>query len=110
MATAFISYASEDEAVAHTISSYLERNGLTCWIAPGDVQPGADSAAEIVNGIETSAVLVLVLSEHANSSAFVSREVERAVSKSKPIFPVRVREVLPSKSLELFISAEHWID
>ena len=54
--------------------------------------------------------MVLVLSEHANSSEFVKREVERAVAKGKPIFPVRVREVVPSKSLELFISSAEWID
>jgi hypothetical protein len=108
--TAFISYASDDETVANTISAYLERNAVSCWVAPRDVHPGADYAAEIIDGIETSAVLVLVLSEHANDSVFVKREVERAVSKGKPIFPVRVREVVPSKSLELFISSAEWID
>ncbi len=108
--TAFISYASEDESVARTISDYLERTGVSCWIAPRDVRLGADYGSEIIDGIETSGVMVLVLSEHANSSEFVKREVERAVSKGKPIFPVRVREVVPSKSLELFISSAEWID
>jgi hypothetical protein len=108
--TAFISYASEDESVAGTISEYLERTGVSCWIAPRDVRPGADYGSEIIDGIESSSVLVLVLSEHANTSEFVKREVERAVSKGKPIFPVRVREVVPSKSLELFISSAEWVD
>ena len=53
---------------------------------------------------------MLVLSENANKLAFVKREVERAVSKGKPVFPIRLREVLPSKALELFISSAHWID
>jgi hypothetical protein len=108
--TAFISYASEDESVAGTISAYLEQSGVSCWIASRDVRPGANYGAEIIDAIETSATLVLVLSEHANSSEFVKREVERAVSKGKPIFPVRVGEVVPSKSLELFISSAEWID
>ena len=108
--TAFISYASEDESVAGTISAYLEQSGVSCWIASRDVRPGADYGAEIIDAIETSASLVLVLSEHANSSEFVKREVERAVSKGKPIFSVRVRDVVPSKSLELFISSAEWID
>lgn len=108
--TAFISYASEDEAIATEIAGYLERNRVSCWIAHRDARPGADYATEIIDAIETSAVLVLVLSEHANQSIFVSHEVERAVSKGKPIFPVRVREVLPSKSLELFVSNAQWID
>ncbi len=107
---AFVSHASEDAAIAASITDYLERNGVTCWIAPRDVTPGGDYGAEIVHGIETSAVFVLVLSEHANELIFVKREVERAVSKGKPIFPIRVREVLPSRSLELFVSSAHWID
>src|SRR4051812_9102645 len=108
--TAFISYASEDEAAATEITRYLERNRVSCWIAHRDARPGADYATEIITAIESSAVLVLVLSEHANQSLFVSHEVERAVSKGKPVFPVRVREVLPSKSLELFISNAQWVD
>jgi hypothetical protein len=40
----------------------------------------------------------------------VRAEVERAYSKGKPIFPFRVEDVLPSRSLELFISTKHWID
>src|SRR4051812_7421751 len=108
--TAFISYASEDEAAATEITRYLERNRVSCWIAHRDARPGADYGTEIITAIESSAVLVLVLSEHANASKFVGHEVERAVSKGKPIFPVRVREVLPSKSLELFISNAQWVD
>ena len=107
---AFISHASEDAAIAATITEYLESNGVSCWVAPRDVMPGREYSAEIVDGIESSAVFVLVLSENANDSIYVKREVERAVSKGKPIFPIRVREVMPSKSLELFISSAHWID
>ena len=108
--SAFISYASEDETVATTISQYLERNGVPCWIASRDVRPGADYGSEIISGIEICRALVLVFSGHANASEFVKREVERAVSKGKPIFPVRVQDVPPSKSLELFISSAEWID
>jgi hypothetical protein len=107
---AFISHASEDAGIAATITDYLEKNGVSCWIAPRDLTPGREYSSEIVDGIESSAVFVLVLSENANESIFVKREVERAVSKGKPVFPIRVREVMPSRSLELFISSEHWID
>ena len=44
------------------------------------------------------------------SSPFVAREIERAVSKKKPIFTIRVEAVEPSPSLELFISGTQWID
>ena len=80
--TAFISYASEDETVAGTICSYLERNAVSCWIAPRDVRPGSEYASEIIDGIKSSAVFVLVLSEHANTSAFVKREVLAPIAHS----------------------------
>jgi TIR domain len=107
---AFISHASEDAAIAEVITEYLEKNGVSCWMAPRDADPGSDYSSEIIEAIEASTVFVLVLSENANESVFVKREVERAVSKGKPVFPIRVREVLPSKALELFISSAHWID
>jgi hypothetical protein len=40
----------------------------------------------------------------------VRREVERAVHKQVSILPFRIENVLPSKSLEYFLSAQHWLD
>ncbi len=106
----FISYASADAKIAQQICDYLEQEGIRCWIAPRDVTPGRDYAAEIIEGLLECPVLVLVLSEHANDSIYVKREVERAVSAGKPVLPIRVREVMPSRSLELFVASSHWID
>ena len=36
--------------------------------------------------------------------------MERAVSKGIPIIPLRIEDVPPSKSLEYFLSAPHWLD
>ncbi|TVO57658.1 LCCL domain-containing protein [Denitromonas halophila] len=108
--TAFISHASEDAARAMEVCIALEAQGVPCWIAPRDVTPGRDYASEILDGIADSAVFVVLLSAEANASGFVRREVERAVSKNKPVFPVRLEDVVPSKALELFISSAHWID
>lgn len=110
MAEAFVSYASPDREVAQKIAAFLEQEGVSCWIAPRDVPPGMEYGAAIIQGIETSRVLVLILSEHSNDSHFVRKEVERAVSKVKPVLPVRIREVNPSGSLEFFISSAQWVD
>jgi hypothetical protein len=107
---AFISYAKPDLAKAQEICESLERRGFPCWIAPRDVPAGSAYGDEIILGIERSRCLVLVLSEAANQSPFVYREVERAVSKLKPVFPIRIQEVLPSRSLEFFVSTSQWID
>ena len=96
--------------MAQRICDFLEARGIRCWIAPRDVRPGRQYGEEILEAIANTDAVVLVLTESANSSKFVEREIERAVSYGKPTLPVRVREVTPSRSLELFISSAHWID
>jgi hypothetical protein len=85
----FMSYASEDGDLANTVCAHLERAGLSCWIAPRDVTPGREYASEIMRGIEACDSVVLLLSEHANASPMVRKEIERAISKGKPVFPRR---------------------
>jgi hypothetical protein len=36
--------------------------------------------------------------------------VERAVHKGVAVLPFRIEDVIPSKSLEFFLSAQHWMD
>jgi len=110
MADVFVSYASQDRDVAFRIVGFLEEKSISCWVAPRDVPPGVEYGQAIINGIEQSRALVLILSDQSNDSQFVRKEVERAVSKTKPVLPVRIREVTPSGSLEFFISSAQWVD
>jgi hypothetical protein len=106
----FISYAAEDKTIADAVCAVLEQRSIRCWIAPRDVSAGADYASAIVDAIREAKVLVLVFSSHANESPHVRREVERAVSNGIAILPFRIEDVLPSPSLEYFISDSHWLD
>jgi len=106
----FISYSGEDRVIAEKVCRLLERDDLPCWIAPRDVVPGHDFAEQIIDAIESTRVMVLVLSSHANSSIFVRNEVERAISKGKVVVPLRIQDVQPSRALELFVSRSQWID
>ena len=108
--SAFISYASENREKADEICASLEQRGLVCWIAPRNIRAGREYADEIIHGLERSAAVVVVLSAAANTSVFVLREIERAVSKDINVVPVRIEEVTPSPGLELFISGTHWMD
>ena len=110
MSDIFVSYASQDRDAAFRIVAFLEQNGIRCWVAPRDVPPGMEYGEAIMNGIAQSRALVLILSDQSNESQFVRKEVERAVSKTKPVLPVRIREVKPSGSLEFFISSSQWVD
>jgi hypothetical protein len=110
MSDIFVSYASQDRDAAFRIVGFLEQNGIRCWVAPRDVPPGMEYGQAIIEGIAQSRALVLILSDQSNESQFVRKEVERAVSKTKPVLPVRIREVKPSGSLEFFISSSQWVD
>jgi len=106
----FISYSKRDKALADAMCHHLERQGLRCWIAPRDVRAGFDYAAEIVDGIKGSRAFILIFTASANASQHVKNEVERAISSGIPVIPFRTEDVQPSKALELFISAKHWLD
>jgi hypothetical protein len=106
----FISYSSKDKPIADAVCGTLEGKKIRCWIAPRDVLPGVPYGEALVEAIEASRVMVLVLSSNSNNARQVWSEVERAFSKGIPIIPFRVEEVLPSKPLEHFISPVHWLD
>lgn len=108
--SAFISHAKADAKKAQAIAEGLEKRGFKCWIAPRDVKAGRAYGDEIIRGIESAKAFVLVLSKASNDSAFVAREVERAVSKKKPVLAIRIADVEPAPSLELFVSSTQWID
>lgn len=106
----FLSHSSKDKETVEQLCNYLEQNGKTCFIASRDIRSGREYAQEIINAIDHSGVVVLMLSEHANHSPHVLREIERAVSKSIPIFIYKMEEVELSKSMEYFLMAPQWMD
>jgi len=108
--TVFISYASQDAAVAKSIVENLEHHGLRCWLAPRDVKPGTLYADAIVGAINEARALVLVLSANAVTSSHVSREVERAASKRRPMIAFRIDAAPLSRALEYFLGESQWID
>lgn len=106
----FISYASHDSEVAQRLCAALEAAGVACWIAPRDVHPGEPYAAAIVHAINDCRALVLLVSEHSVGSPHVHREVERAGSKGRTVFSVRLDTVELPPELEYFLSANQWLD
>jgi len=106
----FINYSSHDKPTADAACAALESADIRCWIAPRDTSPGRDYGESIINAIESARVFVLILSNNANASPQIKREVERAVTKGLPIIPVRIEDVVPSRTLEYFISSPHWLD
>jgi hypothetical protein len=109
-ADVFVSYSQPDRSPAFEVVSQLEASGIRVWVAPRDIAPSTEWAAEIIEAIGASKIMVLVFSAASNNSPQVRREVERAVHRQVPILTVRLEDALPTKSMEYFLSAQHWLD
>jgi len=106
----FVSYSQSDRQCAFELVARAESEDIGCWIAPRDITPSADWAAEIIDAISAARVMVLVFSASSNKSPQVRREVERAVHRDLSILPFRIEDVQPANSLEFFLSTQHWLD
>lgn len=85
---AFISYSTTDSSLANRVHEFLETNGCSCWIAPRDIKPGRPYGEEILSGIRSAAVLVVLISSRSTCSPHVRREVEAATSSNLAIIPL----------------------
>lgn len=106
----FISHSSFNAKVALELCAALEKEGHQCFLAPRDIRPGHEYAEEIINGIDRSDSMIVLLSDKSNHSPHVLREVERAVSKSIPIIIYKLEEVVLTKSMEYFLMAHQWMN
>ena len=109
-ADVFISHSNTDKNIAEAICHQLETEGIRCWIAPRDIEFGADWTAGITQGIASCKVFVLVFSDSANTSDHVRREVAKAFSLGLAVIPFRTEEVTPNRSLSYFLETVHWLD
>ncbi|MBV9913085.1 MAG: TIR domain-containing protein [Sinobacteraceae bacterium] len=107
---AFISYASPDSELARSVVAHLESTGVSCWVAPRDVEPGMPYADSIIRAINGARVLVVLLSKHAASSAHVGKEIERASAKRRPIIALHIDDTPLTPALEYFLSESQWIE
>lgn len=105
----FISFSSKNMDIARDMCNYLEENGYSCFIASRDIEPGREYASQLVERLEGAKVVVLLMSEEANQSPHVLREVEYAVSHKIPIVVYPLEEVTLSKSLEYFLMTHQWL-
>jgi hypothetical protein len=88
--TWFLSYNSEDSAVARQIGALLLSQDVSVWLDEWKIGPG-DSITRAINiGLDQSSGLFTIWSRHAADSRWVERELATAVSRSvnDPAFKV----------------------
>ena len=105
-----ISYSTLDKPIADAVCAGLEARGIRCWIAPRDILPGVNYQEGIIDAINSSKIMVLIFSSHANESPHVIREATVAMSKKVIIIPFRIDDSPLSKTMEFIISVPHWLE
>ena len=105
----FISFSTKETAEAQRICTLLEENGFPCFICLRDLIAGEEYAAQLLENLDQSAAMVLLLSNAANASPHVLSEVEYAVRKEIPLLVYALEEVELSKSMEYFLMTHQWI-
>ncbi|HEY1336061.1 MAG TPA: SUMF1/EgtB/PvdO family nonheme iron enzyme [Bryobacteraceae bacterium] len=106
----FISYSSTDHQAAEQICTALEKSGYGCWIAPRDIEPGADYPTAILNGVEQARVVVVIISEAAVASPHILTEIGHAFGDKKPIIPFRLSDAKLPPNFDYFLSMSQWLE
>jgi len=90
----FMSYASEDQPFVEQLHSDLEAEGVRCWLAPIDLNPGDRFPQHIEDAIRHHDKLIVVLSQYSIQSGWVEHEVNLALEKQHSgeiiLFPIRL--------------------
>lgn len=108
--TVFISYSSKDFSLAKEFDELLRGSGIDTWFAPRDVQPGTAFPEGIVEGIQRSTALVVLVTAGSASSRHVALELNLAASLGKTILPLWIDHTALSGTMKYLLSLSQWLD
>lgn len=106
---AFISHHSSQEKTARHLKNVLERNGVSGWMAPDDIEPGVAFDQAIIEQVERSDLILLLFCAKSDQSRHVKRELMMAENNKKLIYPVRLEDI-DAKGLAYWLNDYQWID
>jgi TIR domain-containing protein len=91
LAPIFISYSTQDAAVANAVAASLEELNLKPWIASREVRPGESFTRAINTALGNAGYVVLLISHASMASRWVEREWMAALSKEGTVLlPLRL--------------------
>lgn len=88
MSDVFISHVEEDQSLADEIAHALEAGGYSTWLYEHDSVPGVSYLLQVLQAIEESTAVVLVISADTLHSAQVNAEIVHAHERGKHLLPV----------------------
>lgn len=99
----FISYSSQNREHAEAVRNLFVSKNILCWMAPHDIPAGYKYAGVINDAVENCSCLLLLLTEDAQSSEFVNREVETAVSNRKTIITMQLEDIKLNSDFKFYV-------
>lgn len=100
----FISYKAEEFDNALWVKNVIESNGISCWMAPMCISGGASYADEIPKAIRNCKIFVLILSQNAQESKWIPRELDQAINSDKLIMPFALENCALKTDFEFYLS------
>jgi hypothetical protein len=88
MSQVFISHVEEDAAIAQELVVGLEQAGYTTWFYERDSLPGPPYVTQILEAVEQSVVVIVLVSADALGSWPVDREIFQAFETGKHLIPL----------------------
>ena len=104
----FISYSTKEFGAAAAVRAMLVEKGISCWMAPDSIPGGSNYTKEIPVAIRSCRVFVLILSKNAQSSHWVLKELDAAVSHGKVILPFMLENFTLSDEFSFLLSGTQW--
>ena len=109
----FVSYTTPDRRIADDVVSFFENQGIDCFIAPRDVDPGMAYAANLMRAIDNARAIILIASGAINDSAHVLNEIDLAfqcLPENIKFKPLKLDNTLLTPSFQYYLSRQHWLD
>jgi TIR domain len=94
MSRIFISHSHMDRAFTERLASDLSGSGLDVWYSEWQMRPGDSLTRKIADGIISSGIMLVLLSENSVQSEWVERELSLALCNSLANKNVRILPVL----------------
>ena len=88
----FISCSSHDSKVAEDVCAYLEKCGISCFMAGRDIPAGKGRTRAVVDAVGVSRMVVVIYSADFNASEQAGIEVELASEDGKPVLVFRIAD------------------
>lgn len=106
----FISYCSAQREYADCLRNHLTSKGIRCWMAPYSIPAGSSYQAEIPAALSKIPNVVLILSQEAESSRWVQKEVGCAIGSKHRLIPIRNSVYESSSQFSFLLDGEQIYD